>query len=944
MISQILEAERFGTITVAGIPTLLITGDFDATVIDRNAANSTTLAAVNAWPTSPARSPAPGICRSSVGSVASQKTSQWNLGVVPGANTNSSLANPLSNVTSLSLGVVSQTNIEASGNVAALSAASWNTKATFTGNTVNGSAVVTNVSSVADLFVGQAVSGAGIPGGTTILAITPSTITLSANATATGVDVNLSVVPANASDTIQAKSFGTVATTGLTSVGDVGDMVNVNLIATGNNAGSASLTATGNKAGNALTTLSVAGNFDATLNNLTNIVVNNGNIGSINAGRTVGLTARVNITAETSPNAAATSGAITTVQAAQWLASSTLDAKSVVTMNITGSSIVRGNFLGNVILQGMAGSTAGTLGTFQVADNVQTTSNVTVYNGGVGSFTVGVSIQTLNLQVLGGAGGSIGTLTAAEWNTGGSLIALSIGTLTMTGLPLPNRAAAFIAGNLTNVPMTFFTGTGLAAGTISVAGTLAITSFIRADNGIGTLTVGRDVAGGANSIIHTDSASPTTNSVGRINVLTAGRWGANNGALPVAISANSLGAVTIKGYTAPDLGSDDFIPGDFDGSTVYVRGKSIVSGVGIDSFVVNGNMIGSMVDVANGITTITVGRQVAGSFFRAENPVAASSGKIGSLSAGEIVGASIQANSVGTLKTTANLALFPYLGLQGNFNTSDVTTTALTGTALGTFSVAGNMAASTMNVGGSVTTFAVAQILSSPLANGSRVAGNSIAAGFNSTSTLGTLSAANISGLDLVTNSLTTLAVNGNATAGLAGAIANSLFTVIGNVGTVGIGTATVTGTVAGTDFDVFNGNVTNVTVGAFTSSDLWVGFHAVAANDIHTPLALGAGTWNTTNYLLSTFKTTGPVVSGTTPLSAGTFTDSLVVAGKLGTITLPGIDTTIPVGSPTFTFGLGFRASGAAKGTVTIAGGLRDPGFRLQATDPDFFYLGLLG
>jgi hypothetical protein len=45
-------------------------------------------------------------------------------------------------------------------------------------------------------------------------------------------------------------------------------------------------------------------------------------------------------------------------------------------------------------------------------------------------------------------------------------------------------------------------------------------------------------------------------------------------------------------------------------------------------------------------------------------------------------------------------------------------------------------------------------------------------------------------------------------------------------------------------------------------------------------------------------------------PALAATFTDSLIVAAKLGTITLPGINTTLPDGSPTITFGVGFRKS----------------------------------
>ena len=63
----------------------------------------------------------------------------------------------------------------------------------FTGNTTNGSAVVSNVSNTSGLTVGQTVTGAGIPTGTTILAVDvpDSTITLSGNATANGTGVSL---------------------------------------------------------------------------------------------------------------------------------------------------------------------------------------------------------------------------------------------------------------------------------------------------------------------------------------------------------------------------------------------------------------------------------------------------------------------------------------------------------------------------------------------------------------------------------------------------------------------------------------------------------------------------------------------------------------------------------------------------------------------------------
>src|SRR5262249_8339026 len=60
----------------------------------------------------------------------------------------------------------------------------------FTGNTINGSPTVTNVSNVAGLAIGMPIFGPGIPVGATIVAIDPTnfgtaTITLSANASAT---------------------------------------------------------------------------------------------------------------------------------------------------------------------------------------------------------------------------------------------------------------------------------------------------------------------------------------------------------------------------------------------------------------------------------------------------------------------------------------------------------------------------------------------------------------------------------------------------------------------------------------------------------------------------------------------------------------------------------------------------------------------------------------
>lgn len=64
-----------------------------------------------------------------------------------------------------------------------------------TGNITSGSAVVTSVSSMTDLFVGAGVTGSGVPSGTTIVDIDTagSRVTLSKNATATTTGVTLTI-------------------------------------------------------------------------------------------------------------------------------------------------------------------------------------------------------------------------------------------------------------------------------------------------------------------------------------------------------------------------------------------------------------------------------------------------------------------------------------------------------------------------------------------------------------------------------------------------------------------------------------------------------------------------------------------------------------------------------------------------------------------------------
>lgn len=63
----------------------------------------------------------------------------------------------------------------------------------ITGNTVSGSPTVSNLSTTANVYPGMSITGTGIPGSTTISSVGSTTLTLSANASATNTGVSLTV-------------------------------------------------------------------------------------------------------------------------------------------------------------------------------------------------------------------------------------------------------------------------------------------------------------------------------------------------------------------------------------------------------------------------------------------------------------------------------------------------------------------------------------------------------------------------------------------------------------------------------------------------------------------------------------------------------------------------------------------------------------------------------
>jgi hypothetical protein len=93
------------------------------------------------------------------------------------------------------------------------------TAGSVTGITTAGSPVLTTVSTVTGVLVGQAISGAGIPTGTTVAAINavfPYTITMSANATATIIAAEVLTISGPETLTIPTTETLTVATGSIT--------------------------------------------------------------------------------------------------------------------------------------------------------------------------------------------------------------------------------------------------------------------------------------------------------------------------------------------------------------------------------------------------------------------------------------------------------------------------------------------------------------------------------------------------------------------------------------------------------------------------------------------------------------------------------------------------------------------------------------------------------
>ncbi len=704
-----------------------------------------------------------------------------------------------------------------------------------------------------------------------------------------------------------AGSFGTVKVAGNLALGLVG------------NVASSTITATGNVAGIALKGLSIAGDLTAS-----SLIFLDGDASAIAVARTV----------STSPITATDTnghGNLKSITAGKWSATN-VDARTIGTFKITGNlpAGLFGDFSGSTVT--LRGNNAGLgLATFDARGNVSA-STFDVQNGNVTSLIVGRQLGSTSVKLADAAFGNLGTIQAADWAGGVSVLAKTIATVASVGAAAVAPASPLLLGGIVGDTITAYLNTGIvpAIAKLTAKGDLS-GSTVNAERGIGSVAIGRNVA---SSFIIADDAVAGAANVGRIPTLTAGAW---NGS---TVSVNTFGKVQILGYAQPESSSASFQFGTVTNGTFLVHGATAAKPLGIDTFTVARDFTGSSLTAPFGIKTLTVlGGIEAGSKIVTDNPVTPASGSIATFTAGEIANSTVRAGSIGALKTTGSVP-FALLGDIGTSTIAINAGTPLAGAvqALGALTVAGDFSGSVLDAPATVGKIEVL----------GRIAGSSvetrIQAGYAAGNKLGSITAgawgqagSNFT-TDLVTQSVGTFTLKGNAARGFVGTTDRGVIDILGNAGGIGLGTFSATGTASDSLFRVSDGDVTSFTAQRLISSDLLVGYRFAKASDITA--APTAANWSATNHKIGTFKTTA-AFDATDVTDSASFVDSNVIAGILGSITVSGVN---PATLDSTAFGVAFRTSAGA----AAAGVVKSDGSAVALTAPaisgQFNYLGLAG
>ncbi len=673
---------------------------------------------------------------------------------------------------------------------------------------------------------------------------------------------------------IQAASISKITTTGNAALGDPGDCDDLNLQLSGS-----------------LGTLNVAGN----LNN-TNIfglapplveVVLAVSIGFITVGGEISGGSITNATSI---------GSVTADGIDNW----TVQAATLNIMKSTDSAspnLFAGIVDTNVTLSGSGSSsaTAVTLGAVSATGAIQG-STILVHRGEISSINAdGLADDTISSD------SSIAGITCIDDWQATTVIAASIGSISVQGsanLDDSDIIAFGLAANGTTAPPPT---------AITVAGNMDDDTLVM-PNGISTLSVGQ-VIGDTEVLNEKVTLHHEGLYEASIGSLTAG------GLDDATVAVNTLGTVNITGA------------GGVTGSTIVANGEGTTTS--ITAFTVAGG-----VDATTSVTALGgIAQFTAKGPYRdivddpdwnwgvaaAANPNA---GTLGTFTAGEIDGATIEASFIGSLSVTGNTSA----GLGGDLDnaTIDAIGASATAPAIGTLSVAGNAENDTLFSWGATKTFTVGGLLGLPpsppellkakeKANQVKCGNNlGVAPPTNNTMTgIGTMTVGEMANVTMSTQSVHT----GNMVGNHKDCMIAVTLDILGSSGGVGLGTFTAAGAILGSVIEVPAGNVTSFAAGSFIFSALIVGAQLPNANDPNgSPPIFG-----TTPFAIGTFQTTN-AFNPNNVVDSASFQDSIVAAAKLGTITLSGVNPAATPGSGVVSFGL-FQDGTGQHGIVTVDG-----------------------
>jgi len=570
----------------------------------------------------------------------------------------------------------------------------------------------------------------------------------------------------------------------------------------------------------------------------------------------------------------------TLTQSGQYLTSATetIGSTGVGTLSQSGGTHA---IVGNLLL----GANAGASGTFTLSGSGTFLAGA-LYAGGSDTAAGGAGVLTLNSST---ASATVsGTLKI--WNTTGSAVNLSAGTLAVGSLDTNGNPSRFnwTGGTLgiTGAAGLALTATGPLGGTLSLASsrTLTVTNTLSTDSSTslaltgGTLSAGIIALGGG-----TLAQSGGTLAAGTIQVNTGATFTQTSGAI------TGTGSLSIGGGTA-SLGAANTFTGGLFIKSGTVSGAGSTSAFGAATNVIT---IGD----ASGSANATLNGGLAGTFA---NPIAVAAGNTGSATITDSA-ASIFS---GTLTLANNLTLAP----AGS-------ALALSGRVVGT----GNLVLGTTG-GGAITLSGSSINQTGSITNNGTGAGTTTISGVigrnvssvieNSGTALLTLSGANtftsglfikagtVSGITstsafgassgVITIGDTSGSANATLSGGLAGTFANPITVAAGSTGT-----ATITDTAA----SIFSGAITlnkNLTVAPAASALTLGGSIAGTGN-----LLLGTTGAGTLMLSGSTVNTTGSISNnasggGVTTISAaiGSNVAGIIQNSGSSTLTLSGTNT----------------------------------------------------